>query len=287
MIALVALRVTIGLHFSVEGINKFVDPKPFTAGFLRISKGPFTPIFRAMVWDDDGLARLDRQQTREIWDKYRERAVKRFRLDEKQAKAVEAIQKRRQGQLDWVFSNYRDEIYEYEQGIKRRDDYRKQIERKEVASLRDQLTKIEMELTTKRYEFLPDIDRVWAGYESDMNEFIAAADKSGALSLPKAGRKFMDSIMIDVIIRWFDVAVGVCLISGLCTRLASLGGAVFLLSICASQWPGYPGAAPVWYQFIEAVAMMVLAATAAGQYAGFDGAIVAFRKSCCPPKEGT
>ena len=97
----------------------------------------------------------------------------------------------------------------------------------------------------------------------------------------------MNSDVIDVIIRFFDITVGVLLICGLFTRLAAVAGGLFLLSICASQWPFTPGALPIWYQLIEAMGMAVLAAMGAGQYAGFDSLLGPLRNWCCPPKQGT
>ncbi len=64
--------------------------------------------------------------------------------------------------------------------------------------------------------------------------------------------------------------VGVLLIIGLFTRVAALAGAGFLFSIILTQWPGAPGALPVYYQTIEMLGMLVLAAMAAGQFAGLD-----------------
>jgi uncharacterized membrane protein YphA (DoxX/SURF4 family) len=97
----------------------------------------------------------------------------------------------------------------------------------------------------------------------------------------------LDSNTIDIIIRYFDITVGVLLICGLFTRLAATAGGLFLVSICLSQWPWSPGAVPAWYQFIEALAMGVLATTAAGHFAGFDGVIKSVLGWCCPPKEGS
>jgi uncharacterized membrane protein YphA (DoxX/SURF4 family) len=285
VVALVALRVGIGLHFSVEGVNKFIDPKPFSEPFLRGSKGPLTPLFVGFVWDADGLARLDREKTINVWSHYRERTVKRYGLDAKQA---EATQRRREDQLNWHLKTAADDIDEYRKGLKRRDDYRTQQKRQQVASLRGQLETIGGELTYKRQELLGPINKIWEGYEADLNALVEAKlERNVALTLPKVGRRFMDSITIDVIIRYFDVAVGVCLICGLFTRLASLAGAGFLFSICLSQWPWAPGAMPVWYQLIEMLGMLVLAAIGAGSYAGFDYFLGPLWRKCCPPKQGS
>ncbi|MDO4573685.1 MAG: hypothetical protein Q4D98_00560 [Planctomycetia bacterium] len=59
MIALVALRLTIGWHFFYEGCWKVDNADEFSAlPFLTLSKGPFAPIFYAMAPDLDGEQRL-------------------------------------------------------------------------------------------------------------------------------------------------------------------------------------------------------------------------------------
>ena len=88
------------------------------------------------------------------------------------------------------------------------------------------------------------------------------------MSKPAVG--LMDTNTIDRIVPYFDALVGVLLILGLFTRLAALAGAGFLFSIILTQWPGSPGAEPVYYQTIEMLGMLFLAAVAAGQYAGLD-----------------
>lgn len=46
--AIVLLRLVCGWHFFNEGVKK-LDPKFTSAGFLRTAKGPFAPMFRAMI----------------------------------------------------------------------------------------------------------------------------------------------------------------------------------------------------------------------------------------------
>ncbi|MFV1965430.1 MAG: DoxX family protein [Pirellulaceae bacterium] len=287
MVALVALRVGIGLHFSVEGIDKFLDPKPFSEPFLRISKGPFARCMEGLIWDKDGLARLDSVETQDLWGKFRARTVKRYGFDEKQQKTAEEIQKRREGQLQWHLDNQSADIDEYKKGLERRNAYRKDPTRREVASLRGQLRTIEGELNSKRMELLRPIEKVWDGYKEEMNQLATeAAGKPTHVSVPYPGRRLGDSLTIDVIIRYFDLTIGICLICGLFTRWVALAGAGFLFSICLSQWPLAPDAIPATYQFIEMLGMLVLAAVGAGQFAGADYLLGKLRKSCCPPQEG-
>jgi uncharacterized membrane protein YphA (DoxX/SURF4 family) len=84
------------------------------------------------------------------------------------------------------------------------------------------------------------------------------------------GRRFYDSRSVDGVLPYFDLTIGICLVVGLFTSTAALAGAAFLLSVVLTQFPGAVGAAPVYYQGIEALGLCLLAALRAGQYAGLD-----------------
>jgi hypothetical protein len=52
--------------------------------------------------------------------------------------------------------------------------------------------------------------------------------------------------------------------------LAAVVGALFLLSVIAAQPPWVTGASPTYYQTVECAALLVLAGTGAGRWAGLD-----------------
>jgi uncharacterized membrane protein YphA (DoxX/SURF4 family) len=67
--------------------------------------------------------------------------------------------------------------------------------------------------------------------------------------------------------------IGACLMFGLFTRVAAIVGALFLLSVMASQPPWVPGAmspVPYFYQLVEFAAFLLLAAVGAGRWGGLD-----------------
>jgi uncharacterized membrane protein YphA (DoxX/SURF4 family) len=126
---------------------------------------------------------------------------------------------------------------------------------------------------------------MWQGLEKDLND-LAREEQAGrgVLRLGKPGRHLLDSVFIDQIIPYFDLLVGACLILGLFTRVSALAGAGFLASIVATQWPGAAGALPTYYQVIEMLGMLVLAAFGAGRFAGLDFFLDLLCRRCCPPK---
>lgn len=287
MIALVALRIGIGLHFYREGAAKLRDPKPYSAGFLGNAKGWLAPAFHNMVWDADGVARLDQKQTEMIWDEFHVRAGKEYGFDEAQRKAAQKAFITRSGQLEWFFKTNAEEIAEYQNGLARRAKNRADPARTEVASLKGQLDRIEGDLNALKNDLIPPLDRLWSGYERDVNALATAEQRGrGYQAIPKPGRRTLDSESIDGLIRYFDVTIGVLLILGLFTRPAAIIGACFLGSVIASQWPGSAGAVPVWPQFIEMLGLVVLAAIGAGQIAGLDRFLGSLRSWCCRPKQG-
>ncbi len=91
---------------------------------------------------------------------------------------------------------------------------------------------------------------------------------------------------ISLIVTWMTFSVGCLLLAGLFTRLASLVGAMFLLSVLISQPPWVAGAEQMFfpYQLVEFTALIVLIATAAGRYGGLDFFIHSCLSKCCGSK---
>lgn len=285
--AIVLLRVGIGVHFLAEGWSKIENAKSFSAGFFGNAKGPLAPFYKGLVWDADGLFRLDADTTLEEWDAYRERVSKQhYGFDEKQDKAATDTVKRYEGRLKAFLGSKSDEIDEYEKFLARRDKNAEDRSR-ELKSLQAHDARIAGETRKLYAELIPTLDRLWKDLESDLNA-IATEDQyrqHGRLAIGKPGRRFGDSETMDRVIPWFDVAVGACLILGFLTRPAAILGALFLISVCAAQWPLAPGASPIYNQAVEALALLALAAIGAGRFLGIDAFGCVFRSVCCPGKK--
>ena len=286
---IVGLRLAIGWHFFQEGAVKLVKGDFKSEGFMQVAKGPLTPLFKAMIWDGDGRARLDQEATLEAWNQYRQQVVDHYGFDDQQAAAAAKKLKFRENQLETLFDDEYVEIEKYLNGLDRRDAYRKDPMRTGVTSLSGQMDTIESEMTKAVKPWLKSINAMWAGLERDLNEIATEEQaKRGqlALSLPARMPPF-DTLFINQIIPTFDLVVGIFLILGLFTRLTSLAGAGFLAMIIATQWPGAAGAIPAHYQIVEMAGMLVLAAIGAGRFAGLDFLLNSLRVRCFPPKTET
>ncbi len=291
------MRVLIGFHFFKEGADKIKNPGWTSAGFLGNAKGRFADSFQNMVWDVDGLARLDashqlatakKDAPKPSWDDFRERVVQVYAFDDSQKKQAEEIFKRRLNQLTTHIDDYHREIDEYRLGIARRDAYRGQADRTQVASLRGQLSSIESDLETQQIDIIRPIDQIWNGYEAELNALaVAGQQHRGPIALERPGRRTLDSKSIDKIIPYFDLTLGLLLMVGLFTRTAAVAAGLFLCIVVVSQWPGTPGAVPVWPQLIEALALFVIAATASGRVAGVDFFVALGSAWCCRDKGRT
>jgi hypothetical protein len=70
--------------------------------------------------------------------------------------------------------------------------------------------------------------------------------------------------------------------AGFLTPLAGLGGAIFMISVVASQPPWLPDAKPTYYEWVEILALLTVAASFAGRFAGLDFFLGrCWRKSDC------
>jgi uncharacterized membrane protein YphA (DoxX/SURF4 family) len=87
-----------------------------------------------------------------------------------------------------------------------------------------------------------------------------------ALTGPKQARLQRVSLGAAVL----TIGVGICLLLGLFTRIASLAGALFLASVIATQPPWLSTAEPTIYQTVEMAGLLVLAGTGAGRWLGLD-----------------
>ncbi len=142
-----------------------------------------------------------------------------------------------------------------------------------VDSLRDQVGTIKSDRQKKLYGWKQEVDGMWTVFEGRVNELAVQeqAEKAGVIAVHRPfDQPYSQLKMINKIIPWFDTIVGVLLILGLFTRLASGAAALFLISVVLTQPFWIPGTAPTYFYWIELAALLVIFATCAGRIGGLD-----------------
>ncbi len=189
--------------------------------------------------------------------------------------ADEALARRKSELVDFIDYN-REDILNYFNGAQRlsgfeRDGNNKSLAALEVPTLRYQMAEIKTNRNKDSYPWIQEIEAAWDGYEKEIDDLILPEDKGKHdVQLFRPFGKEPALQAMDAFIPYFDFTVGLLLFLGLFTRYAALAGAGFLMTICLQQWPFHPESVSTIYQFIEMSAMLVLAATCAGRFAGLD-----------------
>ena len=271
ILALVALRVGIGWHFYMEGATKVRGNDFSSAGFLTAAKGPLADKFQELIWDNDGQIRLDEGKVKGIFEAGAKEASKHFAFTDAQQKELSTITKQYTDKLTDVYATAKDDIVKFE---KSRDRLEKMADSNvySVSSMRGQKEKVQTELMASVKPTMTQVEAIWDQFEHRLNAIAndTQRDSVGRYVLVKPGQGALTTAAVDKIIPIFDMVIGILLMIGLLTPVASIAAALFLLSVVLSQMPGYPGAAPTYFQAVEALACLALAGTDAGRYAGLD-----------------
>ncbi len=290
---LVVLRVCIGWHFAYEGVWKLNQPDWRATGYLTQAIGPLRPVFLKFVDDPEGLNRLEADSVKARIEKRFNALTRFYGLDEGQLAQVEKIKGERIQSVDAVLAdpdfknqlaNYKEflgEIEQQERGVYNKCtsqaaepgdtafnqerlvyNYGKKAEARQALLKRAEapLKEVEQAILDVR-----TLDQMAKGPPPREKSPTAFADWANMLGL---------------------AAVGICLMLGLFTRLASLGGIslLCLYYFCMPPWPGLPeGPSEGHYLFInknviEAVALLVIATSGVGKWAGLDAFISAWRR---------
>jgi len=150
---------------------------------------------------------------------------------------------------------------------------------------------LEKEVVALRGEFQKHIDSEGKALNAELDSLLTPAQtQPTALEEPKNSKlEWMDWST-----RWGLTLIGVCLLIGLFTRLACIGGAMFLFSTClivpALPWLPTPPNSEGFYfivnkNVIEMFALLVLATVPSGRWVGLDGLLTRIIFGSGEPKE--
>jgi uncharacterized membrane protein YphA (DoxX/SURF4 family) len=281
-----------------------------TEGFLAGARGPLAGMFYAMVPDIDGRERLsgelkkgvetmlpdasgktkkakaDRVQnearTRQ-WEAIRDRFVEGY--GDLHEPAEKVFQEQLAAAEMYLADNWK-EIEAHFAALDRFEESKKTSPRAAFQRQRnwDEMRKLRGEAKV----WLSALDQREDAYRKALCRLAAKDDREdaaydAALAKLAPAWKVLDWTRMEqfrFMIAWGLTAMGLCLLVGLVTRPAALAGGLFMLAVVMSQ-PSYPGVVPadppqlghallVNKDFVEMLALFLLATTVAGRWGGLD-----------------
>jgi uncharacterized membrane protein YphA (DoxX/SURF4 family) len=304
VLSLVLLRLVIGWHFFREGTQKVEydhhDGRlrlAFSAeGFLKGAKGPMSDWYHAQAPDDHGwrqhlatprqsVPKDDQELAHQAWyaqiaDDWRailDEVHKLPSISEEQEQMAEAALNSRLQQLANYLAGEAEAIAEYRHELWRLENLRDAPEAGAVPFVDERIAAKEAETSSQPNVWLREVHAMDLQYRDDLRKVLAVPDNEqhaaatsdvveAALREPREERLEMINLAVTVL----TIAVGVCLLLGLFTRLASIAGALFLLGVIASQPPWFHDTIPTMPNVIEFAGLLVVAGSGAGRWLGLD-----------------
>lgn len=316
VVVLVGLRLALGCHFLYEGVWKVkhtdifhngaseITPEEFNAEpFLTQAKGPVAFVFYAMLDDLNGRERLrvekgaDGKETINTdalaarWDGIRRDFVAYYRpaaADDKEAdefnEGADRVCKEFQ---TWAKEYLQDNLPEIKSHFMLLDRFegRTKTPHSEIGQdapfQKERNWKEMMELRGEANTWLKDIEAQEKALKNSLYALLSDSQKAKG-QVPRSWNVFAwDRItQINFAVTFALTAIGACLMLGLCSRLAALGGAGFMCFVVLTQ-PAFPTIFPpdpavvghallINKDFIEMMALLVIASVPAGRWAGLD-----------------
>ncbi|WP_442481437.1 DoxX family protein [Aeoliella sp. SH292] len=200
-------------------------------------------------------------------------------LTEEQIAAADKLLEKQLVRLSQFFELHRGVIDEYHHEIARLEEMLNDDARGELPYLDERITKKRAEVAATPRPWAADIQAEEDVFYNQLRGLVKDEQLTSAMVGEQLAGTFNPPTRlqtVDKLATGVTLGVGICLILGLFTRLASVIGAGFLLSIMSMQPPWAEGVLATVklltaYQGIEFFALLLLAAIGAGTWAGLDG----------------
>jgi uncharacterized membrane protein YphA (DoxX/SURF4 family) len=312
---LIALRLAIGWHCFIEGMEKVTTPNWSSEGYLRESIGPLSGVYRDIAGDRlvarltveaDGVfpAELDRE-----WTSFVNAFTDYYKLDATQKEQAQAVlSKRKQETLkEWATATSVAKITPFPPEVKEEMTLKQRLS--EHLRLREKDLALEARFPTDdkkgyadwkaakadlakwRGELKKTLDSETGKLKKALNDVLTSEQKLSSPmpepSVPIASWRMLE--WSDAIVKWSLVVLGACLMLGLLSRVSSLATAVLILSfyLAMPSLPGWPESPRLEGHYlvinktlIEVIALLALTFIPTGRWAGLDALLCL----CCRGK---
>ena len=306
---LIALRLAIGWHCFVEGMEKITTPNWSSEVYLRESMGPLSNTFRSVAGDrliakltlePDGAfpAELERDRQR-----YVDAFTAYYALTEPQVEQVRTVIANSKDNTRTAFGIPTTvvKITPYPPEVKADMTMKQRLE--EHDRLLDKVRALDAKFPTTDKNVHAD----WKTAKADLAKWRGDLKKTVDAETAKLKKALKDDVKLtseqrqqdpmpeprgvpmaswrlleisDAIVKWSLVVLGACLMLGLLSRLSSLATALLILSfyLAMPPLPGWPESPRLEGHYvlinktlIEVVALLALTFIPTGRWAGLDG----------------
>jgi uncharacterized membrane protein YphA (DoxX/SURF4 family) len=194
--------------------------------------------------------------------------------DDQKDRAEKALNNGLQNVADYLASQT-DAIAEYRHELWRLENWRESPEAGRVPFVDERIAAKAGETAATPTRWVNQIRQFDAQMRDDLRGLLTSEQRDLALTTTAVEDALSDPRerrlhWVNVITTAITLGVGICLLLGFFTRLASIVGALFLLGVILSQPPWMPDVTETMPQLIEFAALLVLAGTRAGRWAGLD-----------------
>ncbi len=275
----------------------------FTAEpFLTQAKGPISGLFYAMlpdvngrerlqiVTDAKGKTRIDAGAITQRWYDFRRDFLSHYQPGRSADDGAQAAYQRLSRAAERTYKDFLAKADEYLKAntedivayFDALDRFEKDPERNQQAPFQKQRRWDRMmDLRHEADKWIKDLGAQETAFKNSLYSLLDE-DQKKMDRVPRSWNPFRWDRMeqINFAVTWGLTAIGVCLMLGFFTPCAALGGAAFMCFVVMTQ-PAFPGIYPadlpvvghallVNKDFVEMVALLVVAATAAGRWGGLD-----------------
>ncbi len=244
---------------------------------------------RLHVETRDGKKMIDSTPVTDRWNDIRQQFVDYYRPASPD-EAAEARQKQLESEADATYKDFNkklqtyfadnvDDIAAYFGAL---DRFESDKERNQEAAFQKQRRWDRMmKLRQEADQWINDVKAQETAYKNSLYALLDPQQRElGTVPASWNPLRWSRAEQLSFAVTYSLTAIGLCLILGLCTPLAALGGAAFMCFVVATQpaWPTFYPPDPhvvghallINKDFVEMVALLVVSATAAGRWGGLD-----------------